>query len=456
MYEKELEKSDYSLKNENDKLFNILDSLDDGAYIVDQEYNIKYLNPSFERQFGPFKGKKCYEYTNNRSNPCPWCKIQEVVDGKTIRSERYYEKNLKKYELIDTPLRNSDGSILKLKLLKTISDCSPLDKRSHQLKIQKAGLKDTHKKGDKPKDIKNKKLKRKSKYPDVQAVEISQNLSKTIELLSNSSKSLKLSVSNLALGYIGEINRQRRINELIRNELIRLKEIDKIKNDMIRRISHELKTPLSSIYTTCDLLLHNYRERMDSKILDYIKVINHGGERLKKLVDNLLDLYLIESNELSLDLEYNDIILTINHSINNIRDLLKKRNHELNINLPDTLSFKFDKIRIEQCITSILENSIKYTPKDGQILLELIEKGDFLEIIISDSGIGFTENEKEQLFKRFGKIERYGQGMDIDVEGPGFGLYLANEIIHLHKGQIIVESQGRNEGSTFKILLPVL
>ena len=69
------------------------------------------------------------------------------------------------------------------------------------------------------------------------------------------------------------------------------------------------------------------------------------------------------------------------------------------------------------------------------------------------TGIGFSPKEQEQLFKKFGKIERFGQGKDLDTEGPGFGLYIANEIVKLHDGEILVESKGRNKGSIFSIRL---
>ena len=68
-------------------------------------------------------------------------------------------------------------------------------------------------------------------------------------------------------------------------------------------------------------------------------------------------------------------------------------------------------------------------------------------------GIGITENEKKILFQKFGKIERYGMGFDVDIEGPGLGLFLSDKIVKMHGGEILVESQGRNQGSNFTIRL---
>ena len=75
--------------------------------------------------------------------------------------------------------------------------------------------------------------------------------------------------------------------------------------------------------------------------------------------------------------------------------------------------------------------------------------------MIKDTGIGLTKNEMAQLFTQFGKIERYGQGLDVDIEGTGLGLYISKELIALHDGNIWVESEGRNKGSTFFFSLPI-
>jgi signal transduction histidine kinase len=106
-------------------------------------------------------------------------------------------------------------------------------------------------------------------------------------------------------------------------------------------------------------------------------------------------------------------------------------------------------MRIEQVITNLLTNAIKNTPKKGIIKINLEEKDDKVYFKIIDTGIGLTEKEMENLFLKFGKIERYGQKMDVDIEGSGLGLYISKEIIDMHGGQIWVESAGRGMGSTF-------
>ena len=78
----------------------------------------------------------------------------------------------------------------------------------------------------------------------------------------------------------------------------------------------------------------------------------------------------------------------------------------------------------------------------------------YIDISIRDTGVGLTEEEKPKLFKKFGKIERYGKGLDVDTEGSGLGLYISKKIVELHGGKVWVESEGRNKGSAFIIRLP--
>jgi PAS domain S-box-containing protein len=117
------------LRTERDNLVNILSSMEDGVYIADQEYKIQYLNPALEKEFGPVNGKKCFEYFNDRKDQCPWCKNQEVFSGKTVHREWYCSKNQKTYDLIDTPLKNSNGSFSKLEIFRDITEFREIQKK---------------------------------------------------------------------------------------------------------------------------------------------------------------------------------------------------------------------------------------------------------------------------------------------------------------------------------------
>ncbi len=117
----ERKKTEKALQLERDKVTSILDSMVDGVYIVDQKENIQYVNPAIKKEFGEPEGRKCYDYFHDQKEACPWCKNKDVFAGKTVQWEWYSSKNQKTYDLIDTPLRNSDGSISKLKIFRDIT-----------------------------------------------------------------------------------------------------------------------------------------------------------------------------------------------------------------------------------------------------------------------------------------------------------------------------------------------
>jgi PAS domain S-box-containing protein len=250
-----------------------------------------------------------------------------------------------------------------------------------------------------------------------------------------------------------DITDKKKIENLILEENKRLLELNKMKSELISRVSHELKTPITSIFGGTQILLELYKDQTGSDALEFIELINRGGRRLKLLIENLLDASRIESDKLKLNLQKENMVEVIRNCINDNRYLAIKRNIIIELNIPEVVKLEYDRMRIEQVITNLLSNAIKNTPKKGIIKINLEEKGDYVYFKISDTGIGLTEQEMEKLFTKFGKIERYGQKMDVDIEGSGLGLYISKEIVDLHGGHIWVESAGRNKGSTFYIKL---
>ncbi|MHA1149688.1 MAG: PAS domain-containing sensor histidine kinase [Promethearchaeota archaeon] len=225
--------------------------------------------------------------------------------------------------------------------------------------------------------------------------------------------------------------------------------------DFIYRASHELKTPLNSVIGATEVLKQYYQNILDDKAENLVNLIIQGGERLKSLINDIIDISKFESGKSILRKSKTNICELIKKNIKNLSFFIEERNLLVNFNEPNKVIFiNVDPVRLGQVITNIIGNAIKYTPPLGSIDV-YIKKSDFLEIYIKDTGIGFNKDEFKVLFQKFGKIERFGQGLNVNTEGSGLGLYLSKEIIKLHNGEILVESEGRFKGSTFIIKLPL-
>jgi len=253
---------------------------------------------------------------------------------------------------------------------------------------------------------------------------------------------------------LDDITDKKEAERLIVEENIKLSELDRIRRNLLTRISHELKTPLISVYSGSEMLLDYYIDQFSDDSLEVIEMIYRGGKKLKTLIETLLDVSRIESGKLELHTSKENITEIISECIDDMTLLSKNRNISIQTDLPNELYLEVDKLRINQVFTNILSNAIKNTPPNGKIDVISIENGDFVDFAVKDTGVGLTEKEKKQIFKKFGKIERYGQQMDVEIGGTGLGLYISKEIVGLHAGEIFVESMGRHKGSTFTIRLP--
>ena len=267
------------------------------------------------------------------------------------------------------------------------------------------------------------------------------------------SKTILYEGKNAKLIIINDITEKIEIQRLILEENLKLLELDRIREELITRVTHELKTPLISVYSGSELLLDTYNEKTSDEILEILKIINRGGKKLKELIDRLLDISRIESKRLELNKLTENLSDIIKQCIQDMSFLAKKRKISIKLVLPQEVHLEIDEYRITQVLINLLSNAIKNTPKKGKIYVSLSENENYVDIIITDTGVGLTETEMNQIFKKFGKIERYGKNMDVDIRGSGLGLYISKEIVELHGGRILVESEGMNKGSTFTVRL---
>lgn len=233
-----------------------------------------------------------------------------------------------------------------------------------------------------------------------------------------------------------------------------LTEINQLKSELLERTSHELKTPLISVKGFTDLLLDLHKEKFDSETISILDEIKQGTEQLEMIINKLLETSHLASGKLDFKPIQDDLSFLIKFCVKNLRGLANTRKNFINVDIPDKLVIRFEKEKLYDVITNLIINAIKYTPPYGEINIRSEINGDSIIVSVKDNGIGLTKNEQKKIFKQFGKIERYGQGWDIGIEGTGMGLYTSKKIVELHGGKIWVESEGRNMGSKFCFSLP--
>ena len=231
--------------------------------------------------------------------------------------------------------------------------------------------------------------------------------------------------------------------------------LEQIKANLITRFSHEFKTPLLSIMGFTELLMIMNKDKRDEELNDFLGRIIEGAKRLKSLIDSFIEISYIDEKLVEINFTQVNISKLVRIILNEMEGIITLRNHEITMNFQEDLVATADKEKIRLIISNLVMNAINYTPKGGKISINSNIKKDFIIISVKDNGIGLSKEEKSKLFKPFGKIERFGQGWDVVLDGMGMGLYITKELVELHKGTIWAESGGRNKGSTFNVKIPL-
>ena len=235
----------------------------------------------------------------------------------------------------------------------------------------------------------------------------------------------------------------------------KMEEALKIQDEIFANISHELKTPLNVIFSTNQLMELYFKKDIlaenKEKISKNIKTVKQKCYRFTKLINNIIDISKIDSGFLSINLSNENIVSVVEDIIQSVSEYVKKKN--LSITFDTNVEEKIiacDPDKIERIILNLISNAIKFTNPNGSIFVSIIDKGETVELIVKDTGIGINSNCLTNIFKRFHQADK---SFSRNAEGSGIGLYLVKSIVELHGGSISVDSK-IGEGSTFKILFP--
>lgn len=229
-----------------------------------------------------------------------------------------------------------------------------------------------------------------------------------------------------------------------------LQKLDKLKTDFINIASHELRTPLTTIKEVLSQILDGLHGQVTPGQKKFLTICFGGVDRLKHLVDDLLDISKIEAGKLELKKEWVDLVSLVKE-IGVLFHLkaesagLELRESFLN---PKAMAY-IDKDNIIRVFTNLIGNALKFTDK-GYIEISVIDRPDFVECSVADTGRGISE---EDSFRVFGKFEQFGDHQGAKEKGTGLGLNICKKIIELHHGEIWMESV-LNQGTKFTFTLP--
>ena len=232
----------------------------------------------------------------------------------------------------------------------------------------------------------------------------------------------------------------------------RQKKLSLIKNDFISNMTHEFKTPISTIALASEMLNDSTVSKTPEKQHRFIKMITDENKRLSILVESILQTSILDKGEFKLKVVQIDIHDIINQVILNTQLLIDQKNGTLTKYLDaENFIITADKLHVTNIIFNLIDNAVKYTKDSPNIIIATKNTGENIEIIIKDNGIGIS---KDNLRKIFDKFFRVPTGNVHNVKGFGLGLSYVKAVVEKHNGTIHVDSE-IGKGSTFKILLPL-
>ena len=235
--------------------------------------------------------------------------------------------------------------------------------------------------------------------------------------------------------------------------IFRQKKLSMIKNDFINNMTHELKTPISTISLASQMLQDGSISNTPSTIEHVSKVINQESKRLSFQVEKVLQMAVFNEGRLKLKLREFDANRMIENVTGNFELRVKNKNGNLKTEIEaENATIKGDEVHITNVIFNLLDNAMKYSKENPEIEIATLNKKEQFMISVKDNGIGIAKEHQTQIFDRFYRVPT---GNVHNVKGFGLGLSYVKKIIDLHNGVIKVES-ALNKGTTFSILFPQL
>ncbi len=234
--------------------------------------------------------------------------------------------------------------------------------------------------------------------------------------------------------------------------IFRQKKLSEMKNDFINNMTHELKTPIATISLAADSMNSPVINASPEKIMRFASIIKQENDRMLNQVEKVLQMALIDTKQLNLnltDLPVNEMLASV---VENNRLRVEQKSGTIRFeHWADEDIIRGDRTHVFNMFYNLIDNAIKYTPDSPQIEVQTKNKGKYIVVSVRDNGMGMSKEQKKHVFDRFYRAQT---GNLHDVKGFGLGLSYVKEMVDAHKGIIEIESE-LNHGSTFYIYFPL-
>ena len=387
-----------NLLDSEEKYRAMVEAIDSFMYVCSNNYRIEFMNDKLIKRTGRnATGEYCYKALHNLDSMCEWCVNERVFKGETVHWEIQSPKDDRWYEVNNSPIHRANGSISKQAIITDISERKSAEEK----------------------------------------------LSQAHQLIQKLNEDLELRVVELE-----------KANGKYRAALLLAEAGTKARDEFLANTTHELVTPLNSVIGFSQVLLDELGGPLNDKQRRYVQAILQNGVRLNETYGDMLQIAGLGSGEMQIQLGRFRLKGLLESSIQHLGEKALTQGVTLSLeigSLPET-EIEADRAKLQQVLFNLLDNAVKFTPTGGsvQVSARRISDGDFIEISVTDTGIGVKEEDMGRLFKPFQQLE---SPYTKKYKGTGLGLLLAKKLVELHGGRIWAESEF-GKGSTFSFVIP--
>ena len=240
------------------------------------------------------------------------------------------------------------------------------------------------------------------------------------------------------------------ISQALQETMTKLKTVDKSRDEFVSNVSHELKTPITSIRVLADSLM-SMEEVPVELYQEFMADISDEIDRESKIIDDLLSLVKMDKAVEELNMVRLDINGLVQQILKRLRPIARKRNVELTFESIREVTADVDEVKLSLAVNNLVENAIKYNVEDGWVRVTLDADHRFFYIKVADSGIGIPEEFQSHVFERFYRVDK---ARSRETGGTGLGLAITRKVVLMHHGAIRVASR-EGEGSVFTVRIPL-